>query len=450
MRARLGVALATMLVVSACAADEVTVESPATTLATTTTTTAPTTTTTVEVVDEEEHDHDHDDDKDHDGEHPTAPADATEVSEPAPRLVVSDGADGSIRVIDLATEEQVTMLSVSEPARVYEVGRHVLAVQREMGRVDVLEGGAWSEPHGDHFHHFVADPAITEAGFDAEQPTHVVEHHGLVAVFNDGDGSVLVLDANHIGHSDALVAEIDSGAAHHGVAVAVDDVVLVTTPVDGEPLPDGVAVVDLASGEELARFGDCPGLHGEAAVEAGVVFGCADGVLILSPGASGWTSTKVAKPDGVGDEDRTGTLVAGHDEPYVIGNLGRSALVRVDVETGTATALPIPLPVASFAFDGEHGVILALTTDGSAHRVDPLTGEILQSLQLLDAFELPTGHGGPPMPAISAYGNRAYVTDPTGGRVFELGISDELRLARELAVGGSPAGLTVVGLAGSH
>ncbi|WP_195210511.1 YncE family protein [Actinomarinicola tropica] len=109
--------------------------------------------------------------------------------------------------------------------------------------------------------------------------------------------------------------------------------------------------------------------------------------------------------------------------------------------------IPLPAALVAMAFDEEHEVIVALTDDGQVHRIDPATGEVLQSTPVLDTIELPDGHGGPPVPTVLVAGDRAYVTDPDGGRVVELGIADELRVAREIAVGGNPAGVAVVGLA---
>lgn len=443
----LAVLAALVLVLAACGDD---------TDATTAAGGAPTTTAAPA---DDEHGDDHQGDE-HDGEGEVhdhgsdlpAPEGATEVGGPEPRLIVADGAEGVVRVVDLTTEVELAVLEVAGPARVHGVGRHVLAVQRGDGRVDVIDGGSWAEPHGDHFHFYVAEPTLTELGFDAAEPTHVIDHQGAVAVFDDGDGSVVVLDGHRLGEDDAIVAEIDSGAPHHGVAIALEDlgVVLVSTPVEGEALPDGVAVVDLATGEELERFDGCPELHGEIATHDVVAFGCADGVLLVEPHDDHWHAHEVPAPADAPAEARTGTLVGGDSMPYVIGDLGREALVRIDLESETATTLPLPLPMASFAFDTEHEVILVVTGDGQVHRIDPMSGEILHSVAAVDAFELPQGHGGSPTPAITLAGDRAYLTDPAAGRVVELGIADELRVARELAVGGTPASVAVVGLASGH
>jgi hypothetical protein len=398
----------------------------------------------------EEHGDEERDDAPGDG-HESEDADATEVEEPNVRLLVADGAEPIVRVVDLTSGEEIAALEVTGPAALAPVGRSALAAQRDDGVVDVIDGGAWSEPHGEHFHHYVVDPSIAPLGTPVDQPTHVVEHDGLIAIFDDGDGSVTIVEAEHLGHDDAVVAEIETGGAHHGVAVALEEVgvLLATTPVEGESLPDGVTSFDLASGELIERLGDCPGLHGELATHTAVVFGCADGVLVLEPHDGHWDVHTIANPEGTPDGDRTGSFVGDHDLDYVIGTLSDDTIVHVDLVDHTSTVLPLPGTRAAMAFDAEHEVVVVLTTDGQVHRIDPTTGDVLGSVAVLEAFELPEGHGGPPTPSVIVAGDRAYVTDPGNGRIVELGISDELRIARELSVGGAPSSLAVVGLAAS-
>jgi hypothetical protein len=425
-------ALSLALVAAACGGDEDTSASGADAQSSTTAAGTPTTTTA----------------DDHDDDHGKAPTGAKEVDEPALRLLVADGASNDVRVVDLATGATIKTLTLPGKSRVYEAGRHVLAAVPAVDRLEVIDSGTWGVPHGDHFHHYTADPALTSLGLAADNATHVVDHHGTVAVFNDGDGSVIVIDRAALGTKDAVIGRITTGAAHHGVAVALKDkgVVIVTTPVAGEPLPNGVAVVDLATGKEKERFTNCPGLHGEVSTDEVVAFGCADGVLVLEPHDGHWHAHKIARPAGVTGAARTGTLAAGHDFPFLVGNLGAPALVRIDLEAETATAIPLPAPSVSFAVDPVRKVVLAVTVDGNVHRIDPRTGTILQTVAAIAPFTPPSGHGGPPSPSLLVAGDRAYLTEPAAGQVIELGIANELRVARRLAVGGAPASITVAGL----
>lgn len=87
-------------------------------------------TTTTEAPGTDERERDPDD-------HPDGGEDATEVGESAPRLLVADGTDAVVTVIDLATAEEITELQVTGPARLTAVGRHVLAAPGGWNRIQV-------------------------------------------------------------------------------------------------------------------------------------------------------------------------------------------------------------------------------------------------------------------------------------------------------------------------
>lgn len=402
---------------------------------------------------EDDHGGDDDHDDDHaDDEHDAGGEDgATEVSEPELRLLVSDSESGHVVVLDLATGEEIDALDLTGPARLYTEphGRHVLAAQRDDDLVDWIDAGTWTVGHGDHDHYWTAPPTVTDWAVDAAQPTHVVFHDELLAVFNDGDGSVWVLDTHHLGDDDALVGTWETGTAHHGVAVALEShgVVIVTVVGDDpeDTLPVGVAIIDMETGDELDRFENCPGLHGEAATDDVVAFGCTDGVLVVEAHDGHWHGDKIDIPDGAPADARTGTIHGGHDLDHMIGNLGGGALVRIDLDTASATLIPLPLTAAAWAFDAEADQIVVLTVDGAIHQVDPQSGEIVATIELTDEITLPEGHGGPPRPSILIAGTRAYVADPANGQVIEVAIGGELREARRFDVGFAPLGVAIAG-----
>ncbi|MGD9751742.1 MAG: hypothetical protein AB7W59_12170 [Acidimicrobiia bacterium] len=373
------------------------------------------------------------------------PPGAEEVDEAALRLLVADGSAPTVQVLDLADGLVLDTITLSGPATLTRegAGRYAIAAQRGADRVDLIDGGSVERPHGDHSHFYAGEPSLTGAGFAADDPTHVVPNHGLVAVFDDGDGTVRLLDAAGVTTGEVIEATIASGPAHHGVAVPAGEVVIVSRAA-GE-LPDGVRVLR-RDGTEVATFGDCPQLHGEVATHDAIAFGCADGVLVLEGEGETWTARKIANPPGLAADQRVGTLHGEHDLPYAVGNLGAGALARVDLAGGTIAALPLPLPMAAFAFHGSSGHALVVAADGQAHRVDVATGAVVASVAAVSPVALEAGHGGAPRPSIAIAGNRAYVSDPAGGVVIELGIADgELRVARRLAVDGAPASLLVLG-----
>src|SRR5699024_7883085 len=100
-----------------------------------------------------------------------------------PRLVATY--DGGLLVLDSGTLETVADSPLDGFARVTPAGdgRHV-AVSTE-GGFRLLDAGTWTEPHGDHSHHYTSAPTLTEAGVDAGTPGHVVVHEGTTAFIEE-------------------------------------------------------------------------------------------------------------------------------------------------------------------------------------------------------------------------------------------------------------------------
>jgi hypothetical protein len=89
--------------------------------------------------------------------------------------------------------------------------------------------------------------------------------------------------------------------------------------------------------------------------------------------------------------------------------------------------------------------VLALTIDGSLHAIDYATGEILGSVPVVDAFELPQqGEEGVLRPALLASGDMAYISSPNTGEVIEVH-TPHMEVDRRLAVEGAPFSLAAFG-----
>ena len=86
-----------------------------------------------------------------------------------------------------------------------------------------------------------------------------------------------------------------------------------------------------------------------------------------------------------------------------------------------------------------------MTIDGSLHTIDGATGEILSSVAVVDAFELPKqDEHGVLRPALIAAGDMAYVSSPNSGEVVEVHLA-EMAVERRLAVAGAPFALAAFG-----
>lgn len=342
-----------------------------------------------------------------------AAADVAEFDVPQPRLAVTH--DDGVVVLDAVTLEVVAEIPTDATPRAVaaEDGRHAFLTDPE--GVSVLDLGVWSDAHGDHGHSYATDPALTDLRFEVAEPSHVVEHGGVTALFGDGDGEVVLLDTSDLADGVDELRRIGLRAPHHGVALQLEDGTVLTT--DGDDSANDSVVATDADGEELARTDDCTGIHGET-IAAGetVAFGCIGAVTTYADGAF----DRIALPDADG---RVGGPKGDADSPVLFADYsresekGRDTVALIDVESGTVELLELPTGYSygSLARDGEdRGVVLGL--DGALHVVDLAAGAVTASIPAIEAWAAPEGHGTP-TPGVVVHDGVAYVTEPAANRV---------------------------------
>lgn len=399
-----------------------------------------------------EHGHDA---ADHEHDHAEHTHDASMGVAPA-RLAVADGRAALVHLLDVKSGEVIATYEVASPARVYAGADRTLAyaVQMDGDRVDVIDVGVRFEPHDDHDHLVLTDPALLDFTLEGTRPIHFVAHDGRIAVFYDGDGAAAVFEESIV-RSGGEATRIDSGRPHHGVAVPLGDVVLISLPDPNDleaTLPVGVSVRTL-DGEEIAVFDNCPRLHGEASIgHDAVAFGCADGVLIVARDGDGWSSRKIDNPADNPNNARVGTLAYNERSGLLVGNFSREGVALFDLEVGAMTPVRLPAPMWAFTWS-EHDPheILALTIDGVLHVIDGESGELLKSLNVMNPFSLPQqGEHGALRPLMVAAGDMAYISDPDAGDVIEVNLI-EMAVERRIPVGEAPFALAAFGaLADPH
>lgn len=379
-----------------------------------------------------------------------------------PRLLVADGVESQVAVVDPAAGAVLETLDIPGIANVYSggTGEYGYAVQYNEYGVDdgdvtnVIDIGLDFANETGTMQLREEAPSLLPFSLDGADPIHFTAHEERVAIFNDLTGAADVLDEGDLEDADAgpEVLTLESGAAHHGVAVPLGDVVLMTVKGDDDStLPIGVEVRTLDN-TTLQRFEGCPRLHGEATAGHDLIgYGCSDGVLLIERLADGtFTSRKVANPPDAEEDRRAGTLVAVEGVPFMIGNFGPDQLLRVDLETGESRALVLPAPLLRFQLDAE-GRLLVLTADGALHLVDPANGDIIESVPVITAYEPGAGFDLPG-PRLSLASEAAFVTDPATGEVVEVampaaGEALGLEVTQRIDVGGAPASLAVLQVA---
>lgn len=357
----------------------------------------------------------------HRGDAAADAAGPTEQRRPVPRVVTTY--DGGLLVLDAESLEQVADIPLDGYNRLNPVGddRH-LAVSTT-GGFQILDVGTWGDEHGDHAHHYTAQPALTGAKLDAETPGHVVVHEGRTAFFDDGSGRITVVDSREAAAPDADVRVLDSAHAHHGVAVGGGDGHVVSTLGDADSRT-GLVVRD-SVGAEVARIEDCPGVHGEAAARDALVFGCEDGAVVYSESEF----SKLEAPDAYG---RIGNQAGSPVSAVVLGDYKTDENAELELpervslmNTEELTLRLVDLPT-SYSFRslgrGPQGEALVLGTDGRLHVIDPDAGELRRSIDVIDPWT-ESVEWQDPRPTLYVRGGTAYITEPVDRRLLAVDLA---------------------------
>lgn len=379
----------------------------------------------------ETHDHNHDDDTTTDVAREATQEAAQEVSAPQPRIVTTY--DGGILTLDANTLEVLDNTELAGFNRLNSAGdgRHVF-VSTGAG-FQLLDAGAWTEPHGAHTHSYTAPPGLTDITYATDKPGHVVVNAGKTVLFGDGDGKIQILDTAELPGSDNAEPSIVSlPDPHHGVAVALDNDQLLHTLGDSDSR-NGAIVLD-ATGQEIARNEQCAGLHGEAAAQGGAIaLGCEDGVLVYRNGEF----TKVQAPDSYG---RIGNQAGSDASPVILGDykvdkeatLERPRRISLtNTETGDLKLVELG---TSYSFRslgrGADGEAVVLGTDGQLHIINPDTGDILNTYPVIEEWT-ESEKWQEARPTLFIQEDLAYVSEPSKNKLHmvDLNTGDILRSA---------------------
>lgn len=205
-----------------------------------------------------------------------APDGAREIAEPALHLTTV-AADGAVHHLELASGVSREIARIAPVDDVVTDGRYVFGIRE--GSVTVVDSGAWTWSHGDHFHYYVGPARVLGEIDGPGTPTVVPGERGIGIHFGGGE-AVLV-----------KTAPLADGA--------IDELFRVRTD-DGEgrvvPLAYGAWVTEQDRNGDVVRLRevDEDGIGGEAtrcrgaaasiATVVGVVVGCEGGALLAVDG----------------------------------------------------------------------------------------------------------------------------------------------------------------------
>jgi ABC-type Mn2+/Zn2+ transport system permease subunit len=350
---------------------------------------------------------------------------AEETAEAQPRLVVADGRNGAVRVVDLTTEEVTDAGRVDGVQAITGDGRFAYLTGR--GAVRIVDSGAWMVDHGDHVHYYRAqarDVGSVEGGavLNADSdPT-------VAAVAFDRGGTTLLDRQGLDGGTVTTRGELQGGVAlpyvEHLLVAGADRVAVKAR--DGK---------DVTTIEQA-----CQSPRGQAVTRRGVVFGCADGALVVTGKDGSFTGEKIPYPRAVPEAERAVEFRHRPGSTTLTARAGELGVWSLDVRAKKWALLETG-PVVAVNTAGEGGPLLTLTADGVLHGYDAKSGKQITQRQVLSA---PVTDGDP-APVIEVDPNRAYVNDCRARAVHEIDYNDNLRVARTIQLEIEPAHMVETG-----
>ncbi|MGW7534824.1 hypothetical protein [Amycolatopsis sp. NPDC054798] len=361
---------------------------------------------------------------------------AEEAAEAQSRLVVADAATGSVQVVDLITEKVTPAGRVDGVRAITGDGRFGYLTGGD-GAVRVVDSGAWMVDHGDHVHYYRA--AVRDVGTAPGRQPLAVYSDPAVTAMSFPDGTTSLLDRARLDRGS--IAEIGKIARdpHESTAVPYREHILASAAENG-PRGNEVRVHD-RQGRQVARIAEpCPDLSGQAVTRRGVVFGCADGALLVSEKNGTFAGEKIPYPGPPAAAERAARFSHRPGSTTLAATAGNNAVWSLDVSKRTWSRIETG-PVAATNTVGEGAPLLVLTRDGTLRAFDPATGAQKAQQQLMPA----NAAGGAVVPTIHVDATRAYVNNPASGEIYEIDYNDNLRRARTITVPGHASYVTETG-----
>ncbi len=383
------------------------------------------------------------------------------------RLLIADRDQASISVLDLTSGLLAeNSLQVAAPgATLYSSpsARFAFALARgpedNDDRVHIIDGGVYLEPHDGHMDLVTGPVSLLSVGTSDERPVHTSVHSGWTAIYHDGSGRAALFEEHDLEEErdDYEPVWFDAGLQHGAVVALGDDYFMVTSnnpdyPATAESsLPLGAEVWTL-DGQVVydASNRSCPGMHGEAANAHGVLLGCVGGVLFIEGHDGEYEHDFIDNPADMHESARIGSVWGHEDSEHFFGSASyredgerkSGGLWMIDPEGGSMTRVSLSDDsgqVYGTAFDGHGEEFFALTADGMINVISTESGEVEETVQLMDPFD------GDTSPYFIVIGEVLYLSDRAGGRIAEFHIS-EGEVENEWPIGGNPGRLAFVGI----
>ncbi|WP_234788635.1 zinc ABC transporter permease AztB [Mycolicibacterium iranicum] len=345
-------------------------------------------------------------------------AGAREIEGALTKLVLVDPATGDTSVYDAVDEVETAIGSYGPTSTLVGDGRY--GYLRTGEKTTVVDAGAWTFDHGDHYHYFATDPAMVAT---LDIPVASVSASNTVVAVRGETGATELLDREKLGEKS--VEPVSGIAVGPDVAAAVPyGSRIVTVGSTGRiQVADTDGVTDLS--------GDCPSPSWAMPTRRAVVFGCATGAVRVTGGDKDLSVT--AMPFPADAPPQRPTRMDHRDRSDVFAGLSAGNVWVLDSRQRAWTWIPAPDAVA--ANTAGDGSVLVLNRDGTLSAFDVNTRNETARVPL---FPSPIPADGP-QPVVDIDSDRAYVNNAAANEVYEIDYADGLRLARTLRTQVRPA-----------
>lgn len=341
---------------------------------------------------------------------------------------------GRLELLDLLDEHSTVVGELGAPVAASTDGRYVFA-SSAAGGVTIADTGAWTVDHEDHVHYYRAEPRVLGTVHGTGQG--VVRSHGtLTLVSFPQTGTVSVLDHAALGGgalTELLTLELGPGS---GPVVPLGSVILAGVDT-GSGRPDTVRAFDSAGA--LIAEEACAELDGTITTTVGVVYGCADGALLITEGTDGLAFERIPYPGAVPDVERARVFANRAGRPTVAAPAGSTGAWLLDTRERSWTRIGTSVPLTHIAaVDDAENHAVAVTSAGTVLVLDAASGTVLAETPPIVASslsrpELAAGIG------LTVDAQRAYVNGAAENLVHEIDFADAARIARTFAFDAAPA-----------
>ena len=377
------------------------------------------------------------------------------------RLLIGDGEEGKVSVIDLETGEvdQDHFDLGSRAGRIYSTqnGRYAIAVSPDANAAHLFDGGIFMEAHGDHFDLVEAPTQRLDIDLAGDRPVHLYVGEEWATIFYDGSGDVVLINEHDLEEqgSDYVPPSFNAGP-QHGAAVPLEDDLLAVSlkhpdyPANPDARNPIGAEIRGVNGDILYTAQGCPDLHGDAGNGHQAVFGCTGGALAVEAHDGEYSHVFVTAPEGSPEDFRLTSVwgYPGLDHFFALGS--EVGLYVVEPEEGSMEQM---IPAAgglrpiqvNLSFDGE--ALLVVMSDGELRMYDAHDLDLLASSSGLLTTPVETGFWA--RPHLATAPGAVFITDSVGGRVLQLDAHD-LEEVGHWDVSGSPTKIAFVGIVGSE